>query len=46
MSRVRLLQHNGITPLIVFDGGPLPAKMPTEIRRKAYVHLAHVLAVL
>ena len=34
MHRVRLLQHYGITPYIVFDGGPLPAKKGTEQERK------------
>ncbi|KAJ7599055.1 PIN domain-like protein, partial [Mycena floridula] len=34
MERVRLLRHHKIEPYIVFDGGPLPAKMGTEIERK------------
>lgn len=34
MHRVRLLQHHNITPYIVFDGGPLPAKKGTESDRK------------
>ncbi|KAI0077360.1 PIN domain-like protein [Panus rudis PR-1116 ss-1] len=34
MHRVRLLKHYGITPYIVFDGGPLPAKKGTESERK------------
>ncbi|WVQ77955.1 hypothetical protein IAT38_000035 [Cryptococcus sp. DSM 104549] len=33
MHRVRLLRHYGITPFIVFDGGPLPAKKGTEVSR-------------
>lgn len=33
MYRVRLLRHHGITPFIVFDGGPLPAKKGTEVSR-------------
>lgn len=33
MHRVRLLQHYNITPYIVFDGGPLPAKKGTESKR-------------
>jgi exonuclease 1 len=33
MSRVRLLRHYGITPYLVFDGGPLPAKKGTESER-------------
>ncbi|KAK8870054.1 hypothetical protein IAR55_000624 [Kwoniella newhampshirensis] len=33
MHRVRLLRYNGITPFIVFDGGPLPAKKGTEVSR-------------
>ena len=35
MQRVRLLRHHGITPYIVFDGGPLPAKRGTEVERRA-----------
>jgi exonuclease 1 len=34
MHRVRLLKHHNITPYIVFDGGPLPAKKGTESERK------------
>ncbi|CAL1699692.1 unnamed protein product [Somion occarium] len=34
MHRVRLLRHHNITPYIVFDGGPLPAKKGTESERK------------
>ncbi|KAF8586120.1 hypothetical protein K439DRAFT_1632043 [Ramaria rubella] len=34
MHRVRLLQYHKITPYIVFDGGPLPAKKGTEVERK------------
>lgn len=34
MHRVRLLRHFNITPYIVFDGGPLPAKRGTESERK------------
>ncbi|PSS36962.1 hypothetical protein PHLCEN_2v1178 [Hermanssonia centrifuga] len=34
MHRVRLLRHHNITPYIVFDGGPLPAKKGTESDRK------------
>ena len=33
MHRVRLLRYYGITPFIVFDGGPLPAKKGTEASR-------------
>lgn len=36
MQRVRLLQHYNITPYLVFDGGPLPAKKSTELRRKRW----------
>ena len=35
MHRVRLLRHHGITPFLVFDGGPLPAKQGTEGERRA-----------
>lgn len=34
MHRVRLLKHYNITPYIVFDGGPLPAKKGTESSRR------------
>lgn len=34
MQRVRLLRHHKICPYIVFDGGPLPAKLGTETERK------------
>ena len=37
MHRVRLLRHHGITPYIVFDGGPLPAKKGTENSRAKWV---------
>ncbi|KAI9593067.1 putative exonuclease [Syncephalis fuscata] len=33
MHRVRLLKHFGVTPLLVFDGAPLPAKAVTEQER-------------
>jgi exonuclease-1 len=33
MHRVRLLKHHNITPYLVFDGGPLPAKRGTESKR-------------
>ncbi|KAJ9111128.1 hypothetical protein QFC19_001327 [Naganishia cerealis] len=33
MFRVRLLKYHGITPIVVFDGGPLPAKKRTEVDR-------------
>lgn len=42
MYRVRLLKHHGITPFIVFDGGPLPAKKGTEVSRAKYVQLSHL----
>jgi exonuclease-1 len=35
LHRVRLLRHHGIRPLLVFDGGPLPAKQRTEAERAA-----------
>ncbi|CEL57970.1 exonuclease 1 [Rhizoctonia solani AG-1 IB] len=34
MKQVRMLRHHGITPYIVFDGGPLPAKRGTEKDRE------------
>ncbi|WVF72498.1 hypothetical protein IAT40_007314 [Kwoniella sp. CBS 6097] len=33
MHRVRLLRYHGISPYVVFDGGPLPAKKGTEVSR-------------
>ncbi|TXT09168.1 hypothetical protein VHUM_02642 [Vanrija humicola] len=33
MYRVRMLRYHGITPYVVFDGGPLPAKQGTEDSR-------------
>ncbi|TYZ64104.1 hypothetical protein PybrP1_009131 [[Pythium] brassicae (nom. inval.)] len=35
MERVDMLLHNGITPYVVFDGGPLPMKKGTETERRA-----------
>jgi len=34
MYRVRMLRYHGITPFVVFDGGPLPAKRGTEESRE------------
>ncbi|KAH8119685.1 PIN domain-like protein [Phellopilus nigrolimitatus] len=34
MHRVRLLRHHHISPFLVFDGGPLPAKQGTEKERE------------
>ncbi|QRW04876.1 exonuclease 1 [Ceratobasidium sp. AG-Ba] len=34
MHRVRMLRHHKITPYMVFDGGPLPAKRGTERDRE------------
>ncbi|RKO86085.1 PIN domain-like protein, partial [Blyttiomyces helicus] len=34
MRKVKLLQDNGIRPLMVFDGGPLPMKAGTERERR------------
>lgn len=33
MNRVYMLRANGVEPVIVFDGGPLPAKKGTEDSR-------------
>lgn len=33
MHRVRFLRHHGVSPYLVFDGGPLPAKEGTERER-------------
>ncbi|GLD98598.1 hypothetical protein PINS_up007315 [Pythium insidiosum] len=35
MERVQALLQNGITPYVVFDGGPLPMKKATEDDRRA-----------
>jgi len=35
MHRVHLLVHNGVTPVLVFDGANLPAKQMVEASRKA-----------
>ncbi|XDG05063.1 hypothetical protein ABKA04_004678 [Annulohypoxylon sp. FPYF3050] len=34
MGRVKMLQHFGITPYLVFDGGYLPSKAETEASRE------------
>ncbi|KAG8743600.1 Rad2 nuclease [Ceratobasidium sp. 414] len=34
MHRVRMMRHHGISPYVVFDGGPLPAKRGTENDRE------------
>ncbi len=34
MRCVKLLRYHKIQPYIVFDGGPLPAKLGTESERK------------
>ncbi|KAM0749596.1 PIN domain-like protein, partial [Meredithblackwellia eburnea MCA 4105] len=34
LHRVRMFKHHGVTPLLVFDGGPLPSKRGTEMERK------------
>ncbi|KAG9098530.1 Rad2 nuclease [Ceratobasidium sp. 370] len=34
MHRVRMMRHHGVTPYVVFDGGPLPAKRGTESDRE------------
>jgi exonuclease-1 len=39
MTRVKLLQDNGIWPIIVFDGDRLPMKKGTEQSRKEYFKL-------
>ena len=35
MRLIDMLQHKQITPYVVFDGSPLPAKMLTNDRRRA-----------
>jgi hypothetical protein len=34
MDRIAALLHNGVTPYVVFDGGPLPMKKGTEEERR------------
>ena len=34
IKKLRMLQINGVTPLIVFDGARLPMKKRTEEERK------------
>eukprot|EP01116_Phalansterium_solitarium_P015435 TRINITY_DN3410_c0_g1_i3.p1 TRINITY_DN3410_c0_g1~~TRINITY_DN3410_c0_g1_i3.p1 ORF type:complete len:756 (-),score=230.11 TRINITY_DN3410_c0_g1_i3:137-2404(-) len=34
MHRIKLLQAHNVTPVVVFDGGPLPAKADTERERR------------
>ena len=34
MSRIRLLLHHGVIPIVIFDGDKLPAKDCTEIQRQ------------
>ena len=35
LSRVQMLLHYRVRPLLVFDGGALPAKKATEVQRRA-----------
>jgi hypothetical protein len=37
MHRIRMLRHYGVVPMMVFDGGPLPAKKGTEVERAKWV---------
>ncbi len=37
MHRIRMLRHYGVIPMMVFDGGPLPAKKGTEEDRAKWV---------
>ncbi|KAJ2547332.1 Rad2 nuclease, partial [Coemansia sp. RSA 1836] len=34
LTRARMLRHYGVEPLFVFDGGPLPSKLGTELERQ------------
>ena len=36
MHRVNLLRHNGVKPILVFDGGLLPMKGEQENKRGRY----------
>jgi|LauGreDrversion2_5_1035112.scaffolds.fasta_scaffold55040_2 exonuclease-1 len=33
LSKINMLQHNGVIPLVVFDGGRLPMKADEEDSR-------------
>jgi hypothetical protein len=47
MHRVKLLQFNNITPIVVFDGGYLPLKAATEDdRRRCFSKLFNLLCFL
>ena len=39
MYRIKMLKYHGITPIMVFDGGFLPAKHKEEHRRHGYFFL-------
>ena len=39
MTRLHLLLHHGVTPIVVFDGDKLPAKEGTEATRHKYVEI-------
>lgn len=41
MHRIRMLQHYGVQPYVVFDGGHLPSKRHTEAERSARRREAH-----
>ena len=34
MSRIEMLIHHGVTPIVVFDGGRLPMKADEEDSRR------------
>lgn len=42
LKRIRLMRHHKVEPFLVFDGGPLPAKMSTEEDREKYVDSSNV----
>lgn len=54
MQKVQMLQHSGVTPVVVFDGGRLPMKAAEEGTRHRFangcecalaVSLYHVAAI-
>lgn len=45
MERVTALIQHGITPYVVFDGGPLPMKKGTEDERREFVILAVIVPI-
>lgn len=45
LTRLRMLLHAGVVPILVFDGAPLPMKAPTNTARRAARDRAHELGM-